>query len=236
MSSKECGTTDGFGGRDLAGLLPAAKAKTEKEERQMYFKMIGSLILFWGPLIATSIYLAICYIFPGQSEIFQTKLDFIRRHDLGWVYAAWFVANLAKAYVSINANGARGPARLDRPDQHIYQVMAQSGPLATAPYVLMATEGPAGRFNRAQRAAANLDEGMPLFLTGLLLQGAVFGPLACCLALLYLYSTCRFAEGYKAGSKQRMAGFMLMALPVQLSGSLVALVAFQTLVRPMLQL
>jgi hypothetical protein len=35
-------------------------------------------------------------------------------------------------------------------------------------FVLMATEGAAGRFNRAQRAACNTGRGLLLFLSGLL--------------------------------------------------------------------
>mmetsp|Transcript_25346 Transcript_25346/g.70911 ORF Transcript_25346/g.70911 Transcript_25346/m.70911 type:complete len:234 (-) Transcript_25346:243-944(-) len=221
-------------GRDLTGLLPASKARSEEEERLKYFKMIGGVVTFWAPLIATGLYLVICYFFPGQSALFEAKFAFIRRYDLGWLYCAWYVVSLAKIYVNINANGARAPARLDRPDQHIYQVMAESGPLANAPYVLMARDGAAGRFNRAQRAAFNMDEGMPLFITGLLLQGAVFGMLAFGLAVLYLYGVCRFADGYKVESKERMGGFMFVALPVHLSKALVAVVAFQTLIRPLL--
>ena len=67
------------------------------------------------------------------------------------------------ADASINANGARLPAKLDRPDQHIYQIMAEKGPLANAPYVLMATTGAAGRFNRAQVLGLELGLGFPRF-------------------------------------------------------------------------
>jgi len=143
---------------------------------------------------------------------------------------------VARSYATVNANGARAPARLDRPDQHIYKIMAESGPLAGAPYVLMATTGEAGRLNRAQRACANMDEGMPLFLSGLLLQGAVFGPLAACVAALYMYGAVRFATDYKAGFESRVHGFMCTYIAQQLSGGLVSVIILRTLLLPLLPL
>jgi hypothetical protein len=55
---------------------------------------------------------------------------------------------------------------------------------SNAPLVLMANTGYEGRFNRAQRGAFNTDEALPLYLTHLLLAGAVFGPVVVPLACL----------------------------------------------------
>ena len=73
--------------------------------------------------------------------------------------------------------GARAPARVDRPDQHIYKIMASDGSLKDAPNVLMATTGAAGRFNRAQRAVFNMDETLPLVLANTFLAGAILARL-----------------------------------------------------------
>uniref|UniRef100_A0A7S1SKC4 Uncharacterized protein n=1 Tax=Tetraselmis chuii TaxID=63592 RepID=A0A7S1SKC4_9CHLO len=223
-----------FLGRDANGLMSEDKAKPEAEARLFYFKMIGALAGFWGPLLASALYWGTAFLFPGQATAVSVKLDFIRQHQLGYLYLTWFVVFLAKAYASINANGARAPARVDRPDQHVYQIMAESGPLAGSPYVMMTTTGAVGRFNRAQRACGNMDEGMPLFVSGLLLQGAVFGPLAACIATLYMYGSVRFANDYKVDPSKRIHGFMCAMIAQYLSCGLVTVVAFQTLLRPLL--
>eukprot|EP00873_Tetraselmis_striata_P006529 jgi/Tetstr1/426793/TSEL_017008.t1 len=196
-----------FAGRDASGLLPDDKAKPEAKARAFYFKLVARGC---GSLRSS----------PG--------------HDLGYIYLAWFLVLVARSYATVNANEARAPARLDRPDQHIYKIMAESGPLAGAPYVLMATTGEAGRLNRAQRACANMDEGMPLFLSGLLLQGAVFGPLAACVAALYMYGAVRFATDYKADPKARLHGFMCSGIAQMVSGGFVSLIAVRTLLLPLL--
>mmetsp|Transcript_9928 Transcript_9928/g.25264 ORF Transcript_9928/g.25264 Transcript_9928/m.25264 type:complete len:236 (-) Transcript_9928:105-812(-) len=225
-----------FAGRDASGLLPKDKAKPEAQARAFYFKMIGGLAGFMAPLNAGGLSAATALLFPGQGERFASKLAFIQEYDLGYIYLMWFLVFLARTYATINANGARAPARLERPDQHIYKIMAESGPLAGAPYVLMATTGEAGRLNRAQRACANMDEGMPLFLSGLLLQGAVFGPLAACVAALYMYGAVRFATDYKAGFESRVHGFMCTYIAQQLSGGLVSVIILRTLLLPLLPL
>ena len=133
----------------------------------------------------------------------------------------------------INANGARAPARVDRPDQHIYKIMAEKGPLADAPYVLMATTGDAGRFNRAQRAAYNMDEGLPLYLSATLLAGSVFGPLVALLALLNAYGRVSFADGYKASLGARGGGFMAAVVAEHVTAGLVGLCAIKGLLGPL---
>lgn len=171
---------------------------------------------------------------------------------------------MSRFYASINANGTRGPARVERPDQHVrcpvsqshrgancahlvraalfglhadfgqvYEIKAKSGTLVDAPYVLMATTGFAGRFNRAQRACSNMDEGLHLFISGLLLQGAVFGPLAMVVALVYAYGALRFANDYTESLASRTHGFMLMAISGFTSFGLVAVVAVRALLVPL---
>jgi hypothetical protein len=112
--------------------------------------------------------------------------------------------------------------------------MAESGPLASTPYVMMSTSGTVGRFNMAQRACGNMDEGLPLFLSSLLLHGAVFGPIAPCVAALYMYGAIRFANGYTNDPEKRMAGFLFFLIAQYLSAGLMSVVVFQTLLRPLL--
>lgn len=118
--------------------------------------------------------------------------------------------------MALNANGARAACRLGRPDQHVYKIMSDSagsnsvpsGTLADAPYVLMAGTGAVGRFNRAQRAAANMDESIALFATGTLLSASVFGPLGFAVALLQAWGRITFANKYKEDAGMRLSGFI----------------------------
>eukprot|EP00951_Prasinocladus_malaysianus_P044940 scaffold589087_cov50-Prasinocladus_malaysianus.AAC.1 len=80
--------------------------------------MIGSLITLYEPIIATLMYLGTSYLFPRQATLIKTKLDFLTANDLGYLYVAWILVVLGRVYAGINVNAARGPARVDRPDQH----------------------------------------------------------------------------------------------------------------------
>lgn len=194
-----------------------------------YFKLYATWCTNVGPVFAWAGYWMSSSVAPAARERCDAALVVVAKHDLGWVYATWLVIFFARTYMAINANGARAAARVDRPDQHIYKVMARNGPLATSPAVLMTNVGAAGRFNRAQRAAANMDEGLPVLLTGLLLVAAVFGPVAFGLALLNAFGRVRYANLYKADKDQRLAGFVPAQLAEQISAGLVGLVAMKTL-------
>ena len=119
--------------------------------------MYGTLVGVYAPAIALGVYVVGAFVL-GQKEIYDKKFAFIHEYSLGYVFLAHYIVYLTRLYAAINCNGARSPARLDRPDQHIYRIMAKQGELSSAPYVLMANTGAAGRFNRATRAAANMDE------------------------------------------------------------------------------
>jgi len=227
-------TTDSeFEGRDATGLQPKETAKTEAWARSFYFNLLGKLIFLQAPFFAWGSYFLLKYVTPSTMSTSDKKLAFIYEYQIGYVYAAWFVIYLTRMYVMINANGARAAARLDRPDQHIYKIMAETGPLAGAPYVLLATTGAAGRFNRAQRAALNMDEGLPLFLSATLLAGSVFGPLVVGLALLNMYGRVTFANGYKASLAARGGGFLAAAASEHVIAGLVGLCAVKGILGPL---
>eukprot|EP00656_Telonema_subtile_P008232 TRINITY_DN13855_c0_g1_i3.p1 TRINITY_DN13855_c0_g1~~TRINITY_DN13855_c0_g1_i3.p1 ORF type:complete len:256 (+),score=58.64 TRINITY_DN13855_c0_g1_i3:168-935(+) len=222
------GKESGFKGRDDQGLMLASampRACSEQQERVHYFKLYATITTNLAPLTALSLYWAVRYCSPTQYAAQQIKLEFIYAHNLSWVFACWYVVFLTRLYLAINANGARAPARLDRPDQHVYKIMARSGELSSAPCVLMDNTGAAGRFNRAQRAAANMDESIAVYLSGLLLVAAVFGPVALLLAGANAFGRVKFAHAYKADHRQRLAGFTPSMLSEQVSASLVGLVA-----------
>ena len=221
-----------FAGRDAIGLMDSkSKTLSEAAERSKYAGVFLKLIFMQAPALAWAIYGITVYMLPGGTAI-TSKLVFIHEHSLGGVFAAWFLVYCTRAYASLNANGARHPARCDRPDQHIYKIMAESGPLADAPYVMMATSGAAGRFNRAQRAAFNMDEALPLFISGLLLQSAVFGLAGTIPALLYCYGSVMFCNLYKVSAKERGRGFLPKVIAESLSAGLVGVCAVKGLLGP----
>ena len=215
---------------DDRGLLPESKAKSEADGRKFYFKLQFVIQCVIAPVLAGLVSGVMHMTSSTFSSRVGTKLAFIKEWELGYLYAVWYAAFVGKTYAMMNANCARGPARVDRPDQFVFQIMDAKGPLKDAPYVLLANEGPLGRFNRAQRAAANLDETLPLFITGLLLTAAVYGPIAFAISLLYLYGAIQFAESYKEATKLRVKGFLPTMVANQLTGAFIGIVAIKSLV------
>merc|ERR1712187_846629 len=120
------------------------------------------------------------------------------------------------------------PARVDRPDQHVYKIMDKRGD-EMAPFVLMASTGPQGRFNRAQRGVFNGDETMPVVLMNAVLAASVFGPLVPFLCLLIVYGRITFTKKYKESSASRGAGFLPAMIGEQLVQGLVLLIAIKSI-------
>ena len=236
---------DEFKNRDSRGLRTDVPRKTEAEVRSMYLWMFAKVLLLQAPFLATLLVLFFTYgvpdallekvglagYLPGHADLVATKFAFIHANQLGFVFLAWYLVYLTRVYLMLNANGARGPAMLDRPDQHIYKVMDANAP-DDAPYVLMANTGAAGRFNRSMRAVANMDEGLPMYITGLLLSALCFGPCALLPALLTMYGRSTFANGYKESLGARGKGFFASVVAEHLTGSLVLIAALKGLIGP----
>lgn len=199
---------DEFDGRDASGLEPnTEKTPTEEAETAKYAKMLLVVVPLIGQTLAWSTYFVAAYL-AGQKEIYASKFAFISEHQLGYVFLAVWIIGMARSVNVVNANGARGPARVGRPDQHAYKIMACSGPLKDAPYVMMAGTGPQGRFNRAQRGVFNGDEAMPLMLAWTVLAGSALGPVVLVPVLLASYGRITFGKKYKESLKGRSAGFL----------------------------
>mmetsp|Transcript_34435 Transcript_34435/g.88327 ORF Transcript_34435/g.88327 Transcript_34435/m.88327 type:complete len:236 (+) Transcript_34435:52-759(+) len=199
---------DEFKDRDAMGLQPQTeKTQTEEQELCKYFKMLVVAMPIAGQVFAWSSYLILTKLL-GMEAALNTKFAFIHEHELGYVFLAVWLVGYTRAVIVTNANAARAPARVDRPDQHVYKVMAASGPLKDAPYVMMAGTGPQGRFNRAQRGVINTDEALPLLVPAVVLTSSVFGPMIALLILLWAYGRITFAFKYKESTKARVAGFL----------------------------
>lgn len=230
MSSKPLVPEDEFANRDASGLQPEKEdAATEASEMKKYSIMLLLVVPLLGQVFAWSTYFAVTKLSPTQKDVLDKKFAFIQEHDLGYVFLAVWISTLARGMLVVNANAARAGARVDRPDQHVYKIMAASGPLKDAPYVLMAGTGPQGRFNRAHRGMFNTDEALPLYLASLLLVGPVFGPVVPCLALLWGVGRITFGFKYKESSKARGAGFLPAVIAEGWLGGLVLLCAIKGL-------
>jgi len=199
---------DEFQNRDGMGLQPLTeKTPTEAAETGKYRIFLLLVIPLVGQFLAWSTYFCAAKLCEQQG-VYDKKFAFIHEYQLGYVYLAIWIITMARSLLVINANGARGPARVDRPDQHIYKIMAAGGDLKDAPYVLMAGTGAQGRFNRAQRGVFNTDESLPLLVGNIILSGLVFGPIIAGLALLIGFGRVLFGLKYKESPKSRMAGFL----------------------------
>mmetsp|Transcript_25440 Transcript_25440/g.45959 ORF Transcript_25440/g.45959 Transcript_25440/m.45959 type:complete len:244 (+) Transcript_25440:106-837(+) len=242
MTAKE----NEFSGRDAKGLKPTlpggAQSETQAEAatRQKYFKMIGLFTLGVAPLLA----LALLWLTDklSSNNQYADRVELIRKYDLGWLYASWSLLMLTRTYATINANGARAAARVDRPDQHAYKIMANPAQysskngnnaevqLSNAPYVLMENVGAVGRFNRAQRAAFHFDEGLELLLSSIFLAGIIVPQLVFGLTVVYCVGRKMYSDGYTQSLDGRMGPFALVALPSMILGAMVGIFAVQSLV------
>jgi hypothetical protein len=180
-------------------LLPPEKARTEDYMRNKYTKQLTMVVLVQGPIIGWSLYFINKALISEESQaIMEAKFKFLQVYQLHYLYIAIFMAYLTKLPLIVNANGSRSPARVDRPDQHIYQVVG------TKQLVLMATDGVYGRFNRAQRGSVNMDESLAQFLANSLLVAPVLGTIACYFLLpMYAYGRISFAHAYKVDKTKR---------------------------------
>jgi hypothetical protein len=125
---------DEFKGRDKLGLQDPdqkdKKPKDESAERKHYFGVFGKLLFLQAPAIAIGLY-SVATLLLGMSDSISSKCSFIYENGLGYMFLAWYLVFVTRTYASINANGARAPSRLDRPDQHIYKIMAKDGELVS---------------------------------------------------------------------------------------------------------
>lgn len=215
--------------RDGKGLRPGVDTRvaSESRERIHYFTLYG-LILAAAPFIAFVVYCCIPIWSPRLSRMVEDRLQFIANNDLHWVYFSWYAVFVTRCYMSINANGARLPARVDRPDQHVYRVMSSAKPFADMPYVLMVNTGVIGRFNRAQRAAAHMDEFMGLFLTALLLGAAVFGPLSFFMAATYAVARISYANAYTKHAQERLRVIVMIIASEHIVAGFVLFIALKS--------
>ena len=156
-------------------------------------------------VLGTVSYAVLGKLESSGDENLDTKFAFLHKWGLGWGFLCIWVISLARNRIGVNANANRAAARLDRPDQHIYKVMDRNASV-DAPYVLMATTGAAGRFNRAQRGAFNTDESMPTFLVNTVLASGIFGPFVLALVLVAAWGRITFALGYTQAADKRGSG------------------------------
>lgn len=223
---------DDYLNRDAMGLQKKQKRTCiEADERVHYFKLYATLMTSIFPLLT---WFAYTYLLPTFFRTVRVnadrKLAIIVEYQLGYVYLTWYIIFLTRYYLAINANGARASAKVDRPDQYIFEIKAKEGALAQAPYVLMADTGTAGRFNRAQRAAANTDEYLPMFATGSLLVACVFGPVVVVVAGLYMYGRVAYGNRYKTNKDERLAGYVPQLVAEQTVAASVGFIIVKTLV------
>mmetsp|Transcript_26796 Transcript_26796/g.58120 ORF Transcript_26796/g.58120 Transcript_26796/m.58120 type:complete len:251 (-) Transcript_26796:175-927(-) len=242
---------DEFSKRDASGLQPTfpkgakSASQAEAQTRAAYYKLTGIFQFGIAPALAFGLLSVTRTPSSTLSDQYEHRLAFIRKHDLGWIYAAWYVLSLARTHALINANATRAGARVGRPDQHAYKIMARPKDeasasstskdsssclgLADAPYVLMENVGPVGRFNRAQRAAFHFDEGLELLLGSIFLVGAVLPRLAFGLVVLYCLGRVLYTGGYTESLNGRMNAFALVAIPAVILSALVGIFGIQTL-------
>jgi len=205
-------------------LLPPEKERTEEYTRNKYTKQLTGVALVQGPIIGWTLYfINKALLLSEESQaIMDEKIDFLHSYQLYYLYIAIFMVYLAKLPLIVNANGSRAPARLDRPDQHIYQVVG------TKQLVLMATDGVYGRFNRAQRGSMNMDESLAQFLANTLLVAPILGTIVCYFLLpMYAYGRISFAHAYKVDKKSRQHGFMCSMIAEHGMGALVGVIAIK---------
>ena len=168
-------------------------------------------LLFNGILTSIGMTVAHFLVFPMEPKSTRTtdQIDVLASYGLGWVFLGAWVLKLGQMVMGINLGTARTVAKVEVPDQQVYQVKGAEG--SKLGYVLMETEGVIGKFNRAQRALQNYNESAPIFFLMFVLAGCVapFGIFIC----TCIYSAGRVinAIGYTSATDSRVPGTLIGA-------------------------
>jgi hypothetical protein len=213
--------------RDKSGF--EATGTTEAQARAKYYKLLGRLLFVQAPVITTLFLWLLKTVFVNSvAKVYNERVAILRQYDLGWIYATWYVLYLTRTYLTINCNIARAPARVGRPDQHVYKVY-NDGDNNEPSYVFMETKGAVGKFNRAQRAAFHMDESIALVLTSVLLTGFVLPRVVFVLTVLYSLGRLSFTTGYTQSLEGRLSTMVHYVIPEHVLVALVGIIAVQSI-------
>eukprot|EP00930_Biecheleria_cincta_P061582 TRINITY_DN47148_c0_g1_i1.p1 TRINITY_DN47148_c0_g1~~TRINITY_DN47148_c0_g1_i1.p1 ORF type:complete len:232 (-),score=33.06 TRINITY_DN47148_c0_g1_i1:81-722(-) len=140
----------------------------------------------------------------GATAKYDAKIDTLAKQDLGWIYLGLVASKLTFVTINTNLGIRRKAAKVNVPDQHVYQVHTGSKPALG--YVLMESQGVLGAFNRAQRALQNYLEALPNYLATFFAAGYVFPFPTFITSIIFGASRMAAAIGYTAEPNGRMAG------------------------------
>jgi len=188
----------------------------------LFFTAINAVVLGVGVGLAFLIY---HYLPDSKSE---GKIRLLAEYDLGWLYLAVFVLKFGLNAINAVVASRRKEARANNPDQHVYRVYTAPGAPAL-PYVLMETEGDVGRFNRAQRAAANYLEYLSGVLASTLLAGFVFPLPVFVASVVYVLGRLMMTVQYSQAAKARTPGFATSNIAAVVVDGLLLLAACKAL-------
>eukprot|EP00928_Gymnodinium_smaydae_P007094 TRINITY_DN1254_c0_g1_i4.p1 TRINITY_DN1254_c0_g1~~TRINITY_DN1254_c0_g1_i4.p1 ORF type:complete len:217 (-),score=28.91 TRINITY_DN1254_c0_g1_i4:225-875(-) len=152
------------------------------------------------------------YSFGGRAA-YDAKIDLLAKYDLGWAFLTALLVKQGWGLMNSLQADARSQVRVEPPDQHIYEVLDESGE-GTSQYVAMVSNGALGQWNRAQRAAVNYLEysvwlSVYAALTSFVFPKPVF-------ALVAAYIGCRFKSGlgYMKATDGRMKFYFWSMIPL----------------------
>jgi hypothetical protein len=104
--------------------------------------------------------------YPGKQA---AKLEALSAWDLGCLYLSAFLFCKLSSILQLFVAFERYNSGVQNPDQYVFKTK-----LRDDPYVTLETEGPVGRFNRAQRGIDNYRELAPNLAVRTMLAGFMF--------------------------------------------------------------
>lgn len=155
------------------------------------------------------------HMYAGGKANSDAKMAILRKYELGYLYLALVVLSWGPKLLDTIVAQERAESHASVPDQYVYKVMRPATTIAPSlSYILLETNGPVGRFNRAQRAAGNLGEKLPTHLALSAAAGFIFPLPVLVLSVLFVIFKVIGAFGYARSTKERMGmpGFLIAAV------------------------
>jgi len=140
----------------------------------------------------------------GSTSKYDARIAMLSGMDLKPLYAIPLIFYLTQSFAVFHAAIYRCLTPLNNPNQYISKVMNKN-----EPYVLLEEEGDAGKFNRAQRASANVQETAALVLSTALMGGFVYPYPMAGLFTAYCGARVLYMKMYTSDAEKRGPGFGL---------------------------